>query len=265
MDLTGEIINGRYRIGEMVACGATGEVYEAVQETLGRKVAVKVMRMDIPMESYSLAMERFRHEAKVTALLKHPNIVTVFDYGCTFNGRLFIVMEWVGGQSLRQLIKGKPLGLERTIPLFRQILMGLESAHEAGLIHRDLKPDNIKVSVDQTGRKSVKVLDFGLSVQRTLPLPSPGTWVVGSPGYMSPEQAGGQSVDVRHHGHGAQIDLVAELFNATINKSKAVGHGLRFTQQHLPLGQRRGIVGNVLHRREEVIHHARSAGGRVGE
>ena len=134
MGLQGQLVGDRYRMGACIGRGAYGEVYQAMQEPLGRRVAVKVMRCDIPMNDYSLAAERFHHEASVTANLQHPNIVTLYDYGRTNEGRPYMAMEFVSGISLKQVFEQAPLGIERACTLMRDLLAGLGAAHRAGAL-----------------------------------------------------------------------------------------------------------------------------------
>jgi len=175
-----------------------GEVYVAEDTTLGRKVALKVLRPDVAGSPER--RDRFQREARAVAALNHPNIVTLYSVE-EAEDVLFLTMELVQGQSLRELLRDGPLPLARTLALAAQVCEGLCTAHAAGILHRDLKPDNLIVTVEDR----VKILDFGLAKLLT-PAPggdpdaatmsSPGM-TVGTAGYMAPEQALGRKLDAR--------------------------------------------------------------------
>src|SRR5512144_576475 len=179
-----------------------GEVYRARDARLGREIALKVLPVDLSDDADRLS--RFEQEARSASALNHPNIVTVHDIGRAGDVS-FIAMELVDGKTLRELGANGPLPVRRTLTIATQIAEGLGKAHGAGIVHRDLKPENVMVSKDGF----VKILDFGLaklvepesgevSVMPTLARPEthPGV-VMGTVGYMSPEQASGEPVDYR--------------------------------------------------------------------
>jgi len=181
---------GRYLLLHRIATGATGYVYAADDPTLGRRVALKVIASDLEDEPET--RERFYREARITAQLRHPNIVQVLEVGQD-QGRPFIAMELLEGLSLDEHLRNRPdLSLEARLDLIIQLCTGLEVAHAEGVVHRDVKPTNIMVQSD--GR--LKILDFGLARLHTSTLTANGA-VVGSSGYMSPEQAEGRRVDER--------------------------------------------------------------------
>jgi Tol biopolymer transport system component/predicted Ser/Thr protein kinase len=178
-----------------------GEVYRARDTKLGREVAVKVLPEEFSTDAERLA--RFEQEARAASALNHPNILTVYDLGSA-EGRSFIAMEVVEGKSLRELLEGGPLPPRKGLDLAAQIADGLAKAHAAGIVHRDLKPENIMVSKDGFA----KILDFGLAKLTepargdvsNLPTAAPATtpgMIMGTVGYMSPEQASGNVVDYR--------------------------------------------------------------------
>src|SRR5215472_9079615 len=181
---------GPYEIIAPLGAGGMGEVYRARDSRLGRDVALKILPSEVANDPER--RQRFELEARALAALNHPNVVAVYDVG-----QGYIVGELVDGQPLR----GAKLGLRKTIEVAAQIASGLAAAHDAGIVHRDLKPDNIVLTRD--GRP--KILDFGLaksratlaSVDETASLETEAGAVLGTPGYMSPEQIRGRATDQR--------------------------------------------------------------------
>ena len=190
---------GSYQVISLLGVGGMGEVYEARDTKLGRTVAIKVLPAEFIHDPERLA--RFQREAKMLASLNHPNIATIFGLE-QFDGVHYLVMEMVPGKTLAERLAKGALPLEETLKLIGQIAEALEAAHEKGVIHRDLKPANVKVTPE--GR--VKVLDFGLAkafaqgdehdLSQDPTLSEEGR-ILGTPAYMSPEQARGLSVDKR--------------------------------------------------------------------
>ena len=193
---------GPYEIVSPLGAGGMGEVYRARDTRLDRNVAIKILPSTFSADSDRL--HRFQHEARVLSALNHPNLLAIYDVG-TQDETYYFVSELLEGESLRQRLGEGPLSLRKAVDYGVQMAKGLAAAHEKGIVHRDLKPDNIFVTKD--GR--VKILDFGLAKQATgmsasgesatmtCPTPTaPGT-VMGTVGYMSPEQVRGQTVDHR--------------------------------------------------------------------
>ncbi len=196
------ILAGRYQMERRLGRGGMGAVYEATDSALGRRVAVKVIRED--RLNSPAAAQRFHREAHAAAAFAHPNVVTVYDYGVEAGTRAFLVMELLQGRTLRdELHCSKRLDADRTIRIFRGICSAVEAAHLRHLIHRDLKPENFFLSQRADGLSElVKVLDFGIAKflpdsEDTEDMPPTGETdagiLVGTPGYMSPEQLLGET------------------------------------------------------------------------
>ncbi len=191
--LIGRLISGRYRVLRLLGEGGMGLVYEVEHQTLRRRMALKMLRPKLAADPELSA--RFLREARAAAAIEHPNVVRITDFGVTREGPAYFVMELLEGCPLRSLVRRGPLAPDRVAHIARQVADGLAAAHMAGVIHRDLKPDN--VHVHEAGGDAVKVLDFGLArVAGTSKLTQRGV-VFGTPQYMSPEQASGGELDPR--------------------------------------------------------------------
>ncbi|HSN27203.1 MAG TPA: protein kinase [Kofleriaceae bacterium] len=194
-DLSGTVLDGRYKVISPISEGAMGSVYRGERVQLGRAVAIKVMHEALPDELAS--RQRFEREAKLMAMLEHPHCVSVIDFG-VHDDKPFLVMELVRGTSLQQLIdKHQRLEIPRACEIMKQVLSGLAHAHELGIIHRDIKPANIMVT-EQTGLgEQVRILDFGLARLTEGSTKLTTGIVVGTPNYMAPEQCRGGDLDGR--------------------------------------------------------------------
>jgi serine/threonine-protein kinase len=202
--LIGTTLVGRYKITARIGTGGMGTVYRAEQSGLGRPVALKVLKRELISDRETVA--RFHREAKAMSLLQHPNTVQVFDFGEDPSaGYLYLAMELLEGQLLTHRVEsGDFVEIEDAIQITREILRSLAEAHGKGLIHRDLKPDNIYLAkVEGAPRPIVKVLDFGIAkvfredAQPIDQLQTQAGTVFGTPRYMSPEQAQGKPLDPR--------------------------------------------------------------------
>lgn len=182
------LLKDRYQIEETLGKGGMAIVYRARDLTLERTIAIKVLRQDYSADQSF--REHFRQEAKAAANLSHPNIVTVHDFGFDAE-RLFIIMEYVPGEDLKQMLEENgQFGVEETISLMSQACAGVGYAHRAGLVHCDIKPQNLLI----TPEKRLKVLDFGIARALASIHPEEKAEVVwGSPHYFSPEQAAGKA------------------------------------------------------------------------
>lgn len=187
----GRIIMDRYRVLRLLGRGGMGAVYEGRHTLLDRQVAIKVMHQNILADETAVA--RFIREAKTAAMLEHPNAVMVYDFGVLEDAGAFIVMEFINGSSLRQLLlKTGALSLKQALSIFAPVCSAVEAAHRLGIIHRDLKPENIMLKEADDGTLVVKVVDFGLAKiikgenNSAVKLTQTGQ-IMGTPYYMAPE------------------------------------------------------------------------------
>ena len=193
----GTTLDGKYVVQQQIGAGGMGRVYVAIQKPFNRKLVIKVMHPD--HAEHDVLVQRFAQEAQAISRLSHPNTVTVFDFGRTDAGVLYIVMEYVEGIPLGDMIRETgALPLEDAVAFTAQVAQALGEAHHLGIVHRDLKPDNIMVVRSSGSEPFVKVLDFGIAklVEHDQELTQAGS-IVGTPAYMAPEQARNDDVDAR--------------------------------------------------------------------
>ena len=199
--LIGKTLGGRYTIRATIGSGGMGHVYRATQAPINREVAIKVLRVDLAGQDG--VAERFKREARATSLIQHPNAITIFDYS-EDDGLLYLVMEFLAGETLRQrLRRDPPMEVSQALDMFEAMAGALGAAHRVGVVHRDLKPDNIFLAKFDAVGEVVKVLDFGLA--KLLEKAATGeeqltdhNLRLGTPRYMAPEQALGiQPIDSR--------------------------------------------------------------------
>jgi eukaryotic-like serine/threonine-protein kinase len=195
--LVGQTVAGRYEIVSLMGFGGMGAVYEALQRNMNRRIALKFIPSHNPITA-----ARFEREALTVSQLRHPNTVTVFDYGQTDDGFLYLTMELLNGRTLTDVIRDEsPLSPRRAIHIASQICRSLSEAHRMGIVHRDIKPDNIFLIEVDGDPDVVKVLDFGIAKvvsgeEDDVQLTGDGR-IIGTPRYMSPEQILAQPVDHR--------------------------------------------------------------------
>ena len=214
----GQVVDTRYEVIGVVGEGGMGRVYEVRHTALERTFAMKVLRRELAREE-DLA-ERFIREAKATASVKHPNVVQITDFGRLPDGIPYFVMELLVGQTLAEIIKANgPVPTARAVRIIRKVAGALGAAHEAGVVHRDLKPENVFL-VDgarpaATSGADVRVVDFGAAkIVGSSRMTRSGV-VFGTPHYMSPEQASGQSVDHRSDVYALGV-IMYEMFTGRV-------------------------------------------------
>lgn len=253
--LIGSSIGDRYRLDSLIGRGGMGAVYSATRLLIGDEVAIKILHTEQGGDTH--AAERFRREARAAARLKHPNAVSIYDFGVSGEGLQFLVMELVEGRSLRDVTKTQgPLESALVAEIASQICAALDEAHRQHIVHRDIKPDNIIVNFTPAGLR-VKVLDFGIAKLRddtSSHLTQTGS-VMGTPHYMSPEQCLGEELDSRADIYSVGI-VVYELlcgrvpFNSPISTAVVVQH------VNQPPPSLRGINPTISAEVEAVVFHA---------
>ncbi len=194
----GEIVGGKYRLVRYLASGGMGTVYEAQHTVVKRRFAVKLLHAELAAQRESLA--RFQREAQAAGELESENVAAAVDFGIAENGSPYLVMEYLAGESLRVLVdRSERLPVSRATDIVGQACRGVGVAHKAGIIHRDLNPQNLFVCRREDGTDLVKVLDFGIAKLEAVQSAETRTGtIMGTPAYLSPEQARGEkTVDHR--------------------------------------------------------------------
>ena len=216
--LLGQTLAEKYRIEELINKGGMGAVYRATHVLMDKTVAIKVLHHALAADNKIVA--RFSREAKAASRISHPHALTVTDFGESENGVVFLVMEYLRGQTLKEVIRSEgPMALPRVVEIIRQVSGALEAAHNEGVVHRDLKSDNIMLVDMGTGGDWAKVLDFGIAkiiekVGQDPELTAPN-FIIGTPQYMSPEQCSQVS----------EIDSRSDLYSlGVIIYEMLVGH-----------------------------------------
>lgn len=283
--LIGRMIKGRYQVRKKLGAGGMGSVYLAEQVSIGRRVALKVLHGAYATDEEFI--RRFRHEARMAASLNHHNIVTVYDFDQGDEGSLFIAMEYVDGRSLSEIIKQEgPLDVGRAVRLGAQIAEGLGAAHGAGVIHRDIKPDNIMI-VGVGDKEEVKLMDFGIARLRDTGamtrLTRSGV-LMGTPAYMAPEQIeGGGDVSERTDIYALGVVLYEMFTGGAPFRASTPGTVLvkQLREMPVPIRRLRGEVPAAVERvvmqalekkpqrrqrdMDEVIQGLKKTGGTFGE
>jgi serine/threonine protein kinase len=201
--LQGRVVGGKYEVGKRIAEGGMGIVYEGRHRDIGKRVAIKFLFPE--MKASEEVLSRFQNEARIAASIAHKNIVDVFDVGSTHDGVPFIIMEYLEGNSLGDIMQLGTVSEQMAIEICIEILSALNAVHSKGIIHRDLKPDNTFVMEQSGGDQIVKLLDFGISylsgpmeLEGKELLKTKTGIIIGTPKYMSPEQArGSKTLDAR--------------------------------------------------------------------
>ena len=252
----GQIIADKYRLLNLLGAGGMGAVYEAEHLFTKRRVALK--RMYKASAKSRLAAERFLRESQAPSSIGHPGIVQVLDGGSDRDGSLYLVLELLEGVSVREALDQNALQAEQVVRIGIELLGALASAHDKGFVHRDIKPDNVFLAEDGRGGVTVKLLDFGVASVRDseadVKLTQTGA-VLGTPLYMSPEQAAGRRVDARSD----LWSLGALLYRALSGRSPFEGQSYNalivaiVTHDHLPLSERRGELPAALY---QVVERA---------
>ncbi len=246
--MVGETLDGRFRIVKLLGEGGMGQVYEAEHLHIDRKVAIKLLRQEIV--SNAEAVTRFRQEARASSSIGHRNIVKIDDFVVLGDGRIYMSMELLNGAPLNELIR-TPIAAERLLDIMIQTGHGLAAAHAKGIVHRDMKPENIFVTIGPNGEDIPKILDFGIAKvsgnEGQNHLTRTGT-IFGTPFYMAPEQALGNPVDARTDIYAVGV-ILYECFSGSLPFQGESFMGIltqHITTQPEPVAQRAARAGRTL-------------------
>src|SRR5205807_2189805 len=188
----GKTLAGKYLVENLIKHGGMGAVYRGKHVLMEKTVAIKVLRPSLAVDNEVVA--RFSREAKAASRISHPHAISVTDFGESENGVVYLVMEYLRGRALKDIVRdGGPMPLSRVVEIVRQVAGALDAAHAEGVVHRDLKSDNIMLEEAAGGGDWAKVLDFGIAkIQQDMDTTDPGltapNLIIGTPQYMSPEQ-----------------------------------------------------------------------------
>jgi len=236
--LIGRTIANRYRIMQKVGVGGMSSVYLARHALIDRFNAIKFLRRDLAADPKH--RDRFLREAKAVNRINHPNIVEITDYGETEDGLVYLVMEYVPGESLAAVMSKGPLPIPRALSITGQIASALGRAHQMGVIHRDLKPENILLIGREGGKDLIKILDFGVAKLIDAPTITGTDQVFGTPGYIAPEMVAGEKVDGRSDLYGLAVMLYEMILGTLPYDWKYPGDLLvkRLSEEPVPPTQR---------------------------
>src|ERR1044071_4713388 len=246
--LVGQILDGRYRLIRKLGEGGMGEVYAAEHIHIEKRFAIKLLRPEIV--SNAEAVTRFRQEARSSSSIGHRNIIAIEDFGQLADGRIYMCMELLNGAALNEMIT-QPVGVDRLLNILIQTGHGLAAAHAKGIIHRDMKPENIFVTIGPNGEDVPKLLDFGIAKvagnDGQNHLTRTGT-IFGTPFYMAPEQALGNPVDARTDIYAVGV-IMYECFSGTLPFQGDSFMGIltqHITMEPEPVAQRAAKAGRQL-------------------
>jgi eukaryotic-like serine/threonine-protein kinase len=230
----GRVLDSKYRLDARLGQGGMGTIYKATHLRLDKSVAVKLINPNLSTDAEFV--RRFQREAKAASRLEHPNIAVAHDFGATTDGTLYMVMEFVDGQTLRDVLRADgPLDPPRIVRILRQVADALERAHEQSVVHRDLKPQNIMLAKGRKGQEVVKLLDFGIAKSLSdgpTQLTATGL-VLGTPQYMSPEQVQATTIDGRSDLYALGVILYEMLIGEVpFNKGSALATSICHLHEH---------------------------------
>lgn len=262
--MTGTVLDAKYEVGDLLGRGGMGEVYAGKHIQLDRRVAIKIVHGEL--NEHEKFLSRFKREARATARLDHPNAVSVYDFGSFEDGSAYLIMELIEGETLRKTMQAEaPFAIPVVVDFMRQIAGAVGAAHAQGIVHRDLKPDNIMVKVDEAGRRTLKVVDFGLAkILENATILTGQFDMLGTPRYMAPEQFTGDFVDERADVYALGCILFELLANRTPFLGTAMEIACKHAMQPVPTFQSIGVhhdeaIENVVRRALEKIPTDRTA------
>jgi len=250
----GAVLDNRYRIVSMVATGSMGVIYRGERLKLGRSVAIKLLHT--PLANQDRFLQRFEVEARALSRLSHPNCVSIIDFGVA--DAPYLVMEYIPGRTLKQVIDQRPLPAPRALHIFRQVLAGLAHAHGHGIVHRDIKPGNVMLTEATGTGDHIRILDFGLAKLHNAAMVEDETGsakVIGTPAYMSPEQASGKEGDVRSDLYSAGVVLFEMLTGQKPFDSEEMLEVLSMQVDHSPPLLRSAAQGHKFSEELEALVH----------